>query len=1101
MANQDEALLALLRADEMPASDTIQPRQNGGTAPLSFAQQRLWFLQRYAPEATAYNLTRALRLRGALDADALERAFRALIARHAILRTYFEAGDGEPRQVVLPQVAFALARKDLSLLPTTARKQALEERIRAEAERSFDLGVAPLLRASLLRLGDEEHVLLLGLHHIVSDAWSNPVLARDLAAAYRAALAGGEGANLPPLPVQYADYAAWQRGHLHGAPLEAAVGYWRDYLGAHLPALELPTDRPRPARQTYRGGRIRFALPSTLSQSLQGFCRAEGCTPFVVLLAAWQVLLGRYSGQEEFAIGVPNAARGRWELEELVGFFVNTQVYRARLAPELTVQALCRRLRGEARSTLDHAELPFELLLDHLPLERDPSRSPLFQVMFNLQTQTESLTVLRLPGLAVEPIAVAETGAKFDLTLDIIVTGDAIRCELEYNADLFEPATIERMAEHYRRLLEVMLAQPQACISRLPLLSTAERIRALSDWNRTARGLAPGEDMLALFERRAHEVPERIAAIFDAAELSYGELNCRANRLARWLRAAGVGTDSVVGVCLEREPALLVALLAIHKAGAAYLPLDPASPRARNAYVLEHAAAVLVLTREALRSALKGAERIATLETLGEALEELSDEDLGLPVHPRQLAYVLYTSGSTGRPKGVQVEREAFVNFLHAMQDRIRLGDDDRLLAVTTLSFDIAGLELFLPLVQGACVVVATRDQALEPAALLGLMQRHGITLMQATPATWQMLLEHEAAAWDGLRVLCGGEALRGELAERLLARGVRLLNVYGPTETTVWSSAWPVERVDAAVIPIGRPLANTRLYVLDARLEPVPPGVVGELYIGGAGLARGYAYGPALSAAAFVPNPFSEAGTPGAGSGSRLYRTGDLARWRADGVLEYIGRIDHQVKLRGFRIELGEIEAALESHPAVHQAVVMVREAPGGQDLLAAWLVPHAGAAVEPESLAAFLGERLPAYMVPAAFMGLAALPLNANGKIDRRALPAPEWGSAESHEPPATETEAKLAAIWEEVLGVTDIGAQQDIFSLGAQSLQLVRVQARLQTVFACDVSLAELFRASTLRAMAACIEHARSAVDGEALTFMSGLLEAYESGASTG
>lgn len=1098
MADQDEALLALLRADETPAADTIRPRQGGGPAPLSFAQQRLWFLQSYAPEATAYNLTRTLRLRGALDGEALECAFRDLIARHAILRTYFEGCDGEPRQIVLPEVAFALAREDHSALSAAARKQALEDRIRAEADRPFDLGVAPLLRAALLRIGDEEHVLLLGLHHIVSDAWSNPVLTRDLAAAYGAALAGRAPASLPPLPVQYADYAAWQRERLQRVPLEAAIRYWRDYLGERLPGLELPTDRPRPARQTYRGGRIRFPLPSTLVQPLQKFCRTEGCTPFVVLLAAWQILLGRYSGQEAFAIGVPNAARGRWELEDLVGFFVNTQVYRARLVPELTVRALCQRLRGEARAALDYAELPFELLLDHLPLERDPSRSPLFQVMFNLQTQAAPVA-LSLSGLTVEPVAVAETGAKFDLTLDIVVTDGAIRCELEYNADLFEPATIEQMAEHYRRLLRAIPAQPEARVATLPLLSTAERTRVLNDWNRTARALVPGEDMLALFERRVREAPERIAAVFGATELSYAELNRRANRLARWLRAVGVGTDSLVGVCLEREPALLVVLLAIHKAGGAYLPIDPTLPHVRNAYILGHAAPVLVLTCEVLRPALEGAERVTVLETLDRALNELSDEDLGLPVHPRQLAYILYTSGSTGRPKGVQIEREAFVNFLHAMQDRIGLGPDDRLLAVTTLGFDIAGLELFLPLVQGACVVVATREQALEPATLLGLMQAHGITLMQATPATWQMLVEHDGAAWAGLRVLCGGEALGAELASRLLARGVRLINVYGPTETTVWSAAWPVRRVDASVIPIGRPIANNRLYILDARLEPVPPGVVGELYIGGVGLARGYARGPALSAAAFVPNPFTEAGTPGAGLGSRLYRTGDLARYRADGTVEFLGRGDGQVKMRGFRIELGEIEAVLESHPAVRQAVVMVGAGPGGQDLLAAWLVPQADAAVEPQPLAAFLGERLPAYMVPTAFTRLEAFPLNANGKIDRKALPAPEWRPAGNHEPPATETEAKLAAIWEEVLGVTDIGAHDDIFSLGAQSMQLVRVQARLQTVFACDVPLAELFHAPTLRAMAACVEPVRSDGDGEVLTFMNDLLEAYESGAS--
>ncbi|HEX5843032.1 MAG TPA: amino acid adenylation domain-containing protein [Pseudomonas sp.] len=1088
MNELDSALLALLLEDEAPQADRISP--SFGPSSLSFAQQRLWFLQQLDPDSTAYNLTRAFHLRGTLDALALEKAFQALIARHAVLRTRFEDVQGEPLQIALAEVPFRLVCEQYVGMPGEVQLAILRRRLQHEAAQSFDLSQAPLLRVTLLHFDEQSHGLLLSMHHIVSDAWSNPILVRDLAAAYAQVLAG-QASELPALPVQYADYAVWQRQQLQGEALEAELRHWRSYLGERVPVLELPTDFPRPAKPSPHGQRLRFALPAQLAERAQLFCRAEGCTPFVLLLATWQLLLARYSGQQAFAIGVPHAARSRCELDELIGFFVNTLIYRVDLGAQLTGRELCRRLRQESLAALDHAELPFELLLEQLQVERDPSRTPLFQAMFNLSSG--AAVRLSLADIQIEQVLIDADSAKFDLSLDVAVRPDGLYCELEYRLDLFLPATAERIATHYQQLLEALLHSPDSAVWQLPLLASGERDEVLNLWNRSEQVLVAGEDMLALFERRVLAGPERCALVCGAEQLSYAELNAQANRLAHWLRGEGVGAEQLIGVCLEREASLLIALLAIHKAGAAYLPIDPAQPPARNADILAQAAPTLLLTREALTGLFDSELPVVTLESLQPAMATLSEDNLGLPVQPRQLAYSLYTSGSTGRPKGVQIEREALVNFLHGIQAHARLTEDDRLLAVTTLGFDIAVLELFLPLLHGACVVLAQREQALQPAALIRLLESQAVSVMQATPATWQMLLDYPSQAWQGLRVLCGGEALPGELAERLLARGVQLTNVYGPTETTVWSAAQAVERVDAAVVPIGRPLANNRLYILDDYLQPQPPGVAGELYIGGAGLARGYAGRPGLTATAFVPNPFARPEAPGVGFGSRLYRTGDLARYRADGSVEFLGRRDFQVKLRGFRIELGEIEAALTAHGEVQQAVVAVRQAPGGQETLVAYLRASPELAVE--SLGDHLRERLPAYMLPTAFVRLDGFPLNANGKVDRRALPAPAWGASEALTPPASDSERRLAAIWTEVLGVSAISRQDELFALGAQSLQLVRIQARVISEFACEVALAELFAHPRLCDMARLIEQACLTPEEDQWAQIDSLLQAYE------
>lgn len=1057
------------------------------TAPLSLAQERLWLLHRLNPADAAYNLTRAFRLAGALDAEALERSLEALAWRHAILRTRFEERDGAPVQLVLSQPALRLDRDEVALDEAGLDEAGLAERILAETQRPFDLAAGPPLRATLLTLAGGDAVLLLAMHHILSDGPSNPILARDLLAAYGAAVADEEAEPatlLPPLALHYADYALEQRGEAVRARIGRAVERALARLGTGIPALELPTDRPRPALRGNGGARVEFRLPTDMAAALRGFSRAEGCTPFVPLLAAWQALLGRWSGQTDFAVGVPDAGRADEALEPLVGFFVETQVFRARLTSGvtggvtggLTGRALCRRLRGEALAALNDGAAPVERLLERMDPVRDGSRTPLFQAMLNVRM--EAPAVVRLPGLTVTALPVPETTAKLDLALDVAVGEAGVSCALDYATDLFDAATAERMAAGFRSLLGAMLADPDAELADLPLMAADERTAELMRWNRTALPLDPAEDLVALFERKACELPDCVALVAGDETLTFGALNAWANRLARWLVERGVGPDRLVAVALPRGADLLVSLLAIQKAGGAYLPLDPDQPAARNAHILTHAAPVLTID--------------APLEAFATGFGSLPDGNLGRPVHPRQLAYTLYTSGSTGVPKGVQIDRQAFASFLHAMQAQVGMTADDRLLAVTTLGFDIAGLELFLPLVAGARVVLATREEARDPQALARLIDRHGITAMQATPATWRMLLETTEQSWPGLRALCGGEALGADLARRLLGRGGRLLNVYGPTETTVWSAAWPVESVadDETIIPIGHAIANNRLHILDDRLEPVPPGVVGDLWIGGIGLARGYGGQPGLTAACFLPNPFPDEEAPGCAAGSRLYRTGDRARRRNDGAIEFLGRRDHQMKIRGFRIEAAEVEAALESHPLVRQSVVTAHAPAGGEALLCAYLVTADGG--EPADLHAHLAARLPAYMLPSVCVVLDRLPLNANGKVDRKALPAPDAPARSTgFEPPATDTEIQLATLWEEVLECSGPGVADDFFRLGGHSLRLVRLQTRIRDLFGHDLPLAELFRAPTLRAMAALIDARGVRDEADDLAFMAGLL----------
>ncbi|HSF40969.1 MAG TPA: amino acid adenylation domain-containing protein [Thermoanaerobaculia bacterium] len=1061
LSPEKQALLALRlrKAQEEPARPQgIPPREDrSAPAPLSFAQERLWFLSQF-DVGGAYNDRKAFVLEGDLDLPVLAAAFDEIRRRHEVLRTVYRTLEGVPVQIVEEWAPAGLPVADLSSLAPEARPAELAWIGRARGERPFDLEAESSLRATLARLGEREHVLFLTMHHIATDGWSWEVLLRELALLYTA-LSLREEPRLAPLPIQYADFASWQRRFLAGGALDRQLSWWTGELSGCPYSLELPTDRPRPARQTFHGAELPFELPGEACRALRELCGAESATLFMGLLALYSAVLGRYSGQETVLVGSPTAGR-RWpESEPLIGVFINTLVMRTDLAGDPGLRELLSRVRRRTLQTFDHQDLPFERLVDSLALRRDLSRSPLFQVLFVVRNTTRRRAALSA-GLQLEPFPLAGTSAKLDLELSLVDQPGALAGFLEYNTDLFDRATAARLLGSLRTLLAAAVAEPDRPLSLLSLLDESERTQILREWNDTAAP-APAACVHALFDRQVERSPEAVAVAADDETLTYRELQARANQLARHLRRLGVEPEGKVGLCLERCADLPVALLGVLKAGGTYVPLDPSYPRERLRFMLEDSGAAVVLTHEALREALPphGA-RVVPLD----ACPEISAESgSGLEaVDPRSLAYVLYTSGSTGKPKGVQVPHAALTNFLVSMRRRPGLESRDVLLAVTSLSFDIAGLEIYLPLLTGARVVLASREEAQDGALLAERIERSGATVLQATPATWRLLIDSGWRGRPGLRALCGGEALPEGLARELLARTGEVWNLYGPTETTIWSTVHPV--LPGQRLSIGRPIANTQAYVLDRSGAPQPPGVPGELLLGGQGVARGYLARPDLTAERFVPNPFG-------GAGSRLYRTGDLARFRPDGDLEYLGRLDHQVKVRGFRIELGEIESALGRHPAVAQAVVSAVAGREGEARLAAYLVPREGVAPGAAELRAFLRERLPEPMVPSAFVVLTSLPLTPNGKIDRQALPAPEPPEAvrAAYEPPGSGLERTIAEVWRGLLGLERVGLHDNFFDLGGHSLLMARVQSELRKRLERPLGMVELFSHPTVGSLA--------------------------------
>jgi amino acid adenylation domain-containing protein len=1015
----------------------ITPRPEAAAdAVLSFAQQRLWFLHQMESARAAYNIPAALRLRGPLNLHALQAAFTAILERHESLRTTFHVrAAGEPQQVIAAPAPFPLPVID-GAEPDIARMWA------EETAHVFDLETGPLLHARLLRLDALHHVLFVNWHHIASDGWSISLFLREVAALYEAGC-GGRPAQLPPLPVQYGDFAHWQRHWLAGDVLAEYLHHWTARLKDAPPRLNLPLDHVRPPLETYHGARQRLTIPPALSQELKALARTADATLFMTLLAAFAALLSRHSSQTDIVIGSPVANRNHAEIEGLIGVFVNNLALRVDLSGSPTFQELIRRVRDTALDAYSFQDLPFERLVEALQPQRNLSHSPIFQVLFSMQTRTAEED-LRAYGLTLQPLDLDTPVAKYDLSLYVTETPAGLTADFEYNTSLFHPTTIERLARQYEHLLAEAAAQPAIRVEDLDVLPAAQQQLLLTQ----AKG--PAETLDGDLRLIRSDVPDRIAVTSGGSSLTYAELEARVDRLARGLAARGVGPEVLVGISMDRGLDMLIAALAVIQAGGAYVPLDPAFPPDRLRFMQQDSGVSLVLTNATAHDIAQGDQ--APLQ----------------PAHPDKLAYVLYTSGSTGRPKGVQVTRRNLANFLRSMSSQPGLRPGDTLVAVTTLSFDIAALELYLPLVTGAHVVIATRDEAADGLRLLDLLRRSNATIMQATPATWRVLLE---SGWRGdptLRVLCGGEAFPLDLAARLQSLGLEIWNLYGPTETTIWSSLSPLHQdpPPETSVSIGRPIANTTLYVLDSKLRLLPAGVPGDLYIGGEGVARGYLRRPSLTASVFLPDPFSQ--QPGA----RLYRTGDIARLLDDGRIECLGRTDHQTKLHGFRIELGEIEAVLAEHPNVKQAVAAVQ----GERLIA-YLVPQGDAAPINE-LRQLLESRLPRYMVPAAFVTLSALPLTANGKVDRRALPdataaTPDTPAA----PPSNAMEETLAAIWREVLTRDAIGVHDNFFDLGGHSLLLVQVQLRIRDRLGLEVGVMELFEYPNIAALAQHLDGSRA------------------------
>jgi amino acid adenylation domain-containing protein len=1029
--------------------------------PLSFAQERLWFLNQLQPDDTAYNMPTAVRLMGHLDVVALECSLNEIIRRHEALRTTFAVVDGNPKQIIAPTLELPLRVIDLQELSTADWEAAARRLASNEARTPFDLAQGPLVRTTLLRLNLEEHVLLVTMHHIIADGWSVSVFFRELSALYQS-YASGKPSQLLELPIQYADFTVWQREWLQGEVSETQLAYWKRQLHDAPMVLELPADHPRPAMQSFRGATQSCILPITLAEKLTTLSRREGATLFMTLLAAFQTLLYRYTGQDDIIVGSPIAGRNQVETEELIGFFVNTLVLRTDLSGNPSFRELVGRVRELALEAYTHQDLPFEKLIEALQPSRDLSRSPLFQVMFVLQNAP--MGKLELPGLTLTPLDIESVTAKFDLTLFMRETAQGLQATMEYSTDLFDATTITRMLGHFQTLLEGIVADPNRRLSELPFLTEAEVRQVLVEWNRTKADYPQDVCVHELFEAQVECTPDAVALVFEDQQLTYRELNCRANHLAHSLRTRGVGPEVPVGICMERSLEMVVGLLGILKAGGAYVPLDPAYPQERVAFMLADTQATVLLSQKRLAARLPAHRtQVVAVDAEWERMTQHDEENMTSGTTADNCAYVIYTSGSTGKPKGVAIEHQSVTTLLYWARDMFPSADLAGVLASTSICFDLSVFELFTPLSWGGTVILA--KDALHLPTLPGAKD---VTLLNTVPSAMAELLRMGGVPASVRTVNLAGEALQHNLVQQIYTQTAteRVLNLYGPSEDTTYSTVALLGRGANGSPSIGRPIANTQVYLLDRHLQPVPIGVPGEIYLGGHGLARGYLHRPELTAEQFMPHPFSD--EPGA----RLYKTGDLARYLPDGNLQFLGRVDHQVKLRGFRIEPGEIEAVLGQHPAVRQAVVLTREDTPGDTRLVAYVVPQQEPPPTSSALRSFLQQKLPGYMVPSAFVLVNALPLTPNGKLDRRALSAPEQTRSQPQDTcmaPQDALELQLTKIWEKVLGITPIGVRENFFELGGHSLLAVRLFAQIKKAFGRQLPLATLFQAPTVEQLA--------------------------------
>lgn len=1043
-AQKLELLAYLLEEEEIasPEISTISLRESSENLPLSFAQQRLWFLNQLEPDSPFYNISAALRLNGVLNVTALEQSFNEIIQRHEILRTTFNVVDGEAIQVINPQQKLTIKLIDLTGLPAQKRETEAQQLANQESGQPFDLTTGSLVRSTLLRLDAAEHILLFTMHHIVSDGWSTDILVREVATLYEC-YCNGKPSPLPELLIQYADYALWQRKWLQGEVLATQIDYWKQQLGDSLPVLELPTDRPRPHVQSYQGAVQSFQLPKDVTVALKTLSQQEGCTLFMTLLAAFKVLLYRYTSTGDIVVGSPIANRDRSQIEGLIGFFVNTLVLRTNLSDNPTFRELLGRVREVTLGAYEHQDLPFDLLVEELKPQRDLSHTPLFQVMFVLQNAP--MSAVELSGLTLQALQSETSTAKFDLTLLMEETESGIRGALEYNTDLFDAATIARMAKHLQTLLAGIVANPDQQMAQLPLLTANEQHQLLT-WNQTLAEYSLNQCIHELFEQQVEKTPDVVAVVFEDQQLTYQQLNTKANQLAHHLQKLGVAPDVLVGICIERSLEMVVGLLGILKAGGAYLPLDPAYPQERLAFMLSDAGVSVLLTQKHLQDVLPPTSvAIACLDQDWDTIAQHSSDTTNSTVQPQNLAYVIYTSGSTGQPKGVMIPHRALCNHMLWMQSEFPLTEEDRVLQKTPFSFDASVWEFYAPLLAGGQLIVAKPGGHQDSQYLLDLIAQQQVSIVQFVPSQLRSLLaEQKIYNCHSLRrVFCGGEALAVDLQASFFSilPNVELCNLYGPTEATIDTTYWRCQRKEEQrTVPIGKAIANAKIYLLDSYLQPVPIGVPGEIYIAGAGLARGYRNRPELTDEKFIPNPFVP--------GTRLYKTGDLARYRPDGTIEFIERIDGQVKLRGFRIELGEIETQLNQHLQVKQAVVLVREDVPGEKRLVAYIVPSQGQSPTVSELRSFLKNDLPDYMVPSVFITLNTLPFLPNGKVDRKALPAPDTARPDLQAvfvTPQTLVEETLVRIWSEILRLENVGIYDNFFELGGDSILSLQVIAK--------------------------------------------------------
>jgi amino acid adenylation domain-containing protein len=1058
----------LLTADSISLLPFTQVDNNTDAHPLSYTQTRLWFLEQLKPGNSAYNIVFAVRFQGSLDRILLEKSLNEIVKRHESLRTTFKIVEGQPVQIIAPSLTIPLPIINLHELDRTERELKLQQLAKQESQQPFNLSQLPLWRAKLLHLESQEHILLLTIHHIIADEWSIEVLLHDLAVFYRVAIAKTVP-SLPELPIQYKDYACWQRQCLSEGSLATELAYWKKQLEGAPAILQLPTDHPRSPVQTYRGAQQFLALPKALTEALQALARREGVTLFMLLLAAFKALLYRYTGQEDISIGSPIANRNRDELKKLIGFFVNTLVLRTNLEGDPSFQELLKRVRRVALDAYAHQDLPFDKLVEAIQPVRDVSHTPLFQVSFTLRHPPQ---LEKIPGLNLSPVKVESATAQFDLSLNVELNHESAIASCEYNTDLFDATTIARMLGHWQNLLKAVVANPKAKLSELSLLSEAEKQQILIDWNDTQVEYPQDRCIHQLIEEQVEKTPDAIAVVFEDRHLSYQELNNRANRLAYYLRKQGVKPEILVGICVERSLDTLVGLLGILKAGGAYVPLDPAYPKNRLAFMLEDARVSVLITQEKLMAAFPKQVLTICLDRDWNAIALQAENNLNSETTSNNLAYTIYTSGSTGKPKGVMITHRGLVNYLSWCQQAYSVEKGDGSPVQSSLAFDATITSLYSPLLVGKKVVLLPEKDEIE-ALSSTLSFNNNFSLVKLTPAHLELLsqlLSSQKQQGQTRALIVGGEALLEKNLSfwRTYTPGTKLINEYGPTETVVGCCIYELfpQTSLSGTIPIGRPIANTELYILDRYLQPAPIGVPGELYIGGDGVARGYLDRPELTGEKFLPNPYSNK------PGTRFYKTGDLARYLPDGNIEYLGRIDNQVKIRSFRIELGEVESALAKNLAIREVVVVAQEDGAGNKSLVAYVVSHQAIALNVSDLRDRALKELPHYMVPSTFVQLDALPLTANGKIDRRALPVGERSRpllTASYEAPSSEIERAIVNIWQDVLHLEKVGINDNFFDLGGHSLLVVRVIQKLNETLNQNLSIVEMFQHPTINSLA--------------------------------